>query len=318
MKMMTQAIDSRHFDQEARRIRSRASIVLKKWGLLPRFKRWRLTQDPSTGMIVLFGILNNRYIAMHTSIPFSNYFDPRLLRDLADELQVQVVSCNSDGLRYAFILSRGQIDMLPTHIEYPFIDGDKLLVRVVYRDEPVPQVIKPQIAPAGLIAADIVDDQTLIRRGVEAFLKVLDDIKLRDDAALLLSAQGLPDVVVIDEDEFNRRVAEMNVNRQRINHLRRLMGIDLKTGNLEVSKKMQQAMLYALVNGGKLRRYRGGFWAMENWRHGQLPWFGTSTVEALVSRGLMSYSEWRDGRKGRFPVAAVVSKPPNKPVQLTD
>ena len=96
------------------------------------------------------------------------------------------------------------------------------------------------------------------------------------------------------------------------------MGIELETGNQEISKKMQQAMLYALVNGGKLRRYRGGFWAMENWRHGQFPWFGTSTVEALVSRGLMSYSEWRDGRKGRFPVAAVVSKLPNKPVQLTE
>ena len=314
--MITQTIDPHHFDQKTRRIRTQTAAVLKKWGLLPRFKRWRLIQDPSTGMIVLFGILNNRYIARHTSIPFSNYFDPRLLRDLADELQVQVVSCNSDGLRYAFILSRGQIDMLPTHIDYPFIDDNKLLVRVVYSDESVPQVIEPQIAPAGQIAADIVDDQTLIRRGVEAFLKVLDDIKLRDEAALQLSAQGLPEVVVIDEDEFNRRVAELNIKRQKINHLRRLMGLDLETGNLKVSKKMQQAMLYALANGGKLRRYRGGFWAMENWRHAQFPWFGTSTVEALVSRGLMSYSEWRDGRKGRFPVAAVVSKPP--PVQLTD
>lgn len=316
--MITKTIDPHHFDQKVRRIRTQASTVLKKWGLLPRFKRWRLTQVPSTGMVVLFGILNNRYIDRHTSIPLSKYFAPRLLRDLADELQVQVVSCNTAGLRYAFILSRGQIDMLPTHIDYPFIADDKLLVRVVYSYEPVAQVIESQFAPAGLVAADVVDDQTLIRRGVEAFLEVLDDIKLRDDAALKNSGQGLPDVVVIDEDEFNRRVAELNVNRRRINHIRRLMGIDLETGNLELSKTMQQAMLYAMVNGGKLRRYRGGFWAMENWRHGQFPWFGTSTVEALVSRGLMSYSEWRDGRKGRFPVAVVVSKLPNKPEQLTD
>src|SRR4030095_2065967 len=100
MKMITQTIDPPNFDQRARQIRAQVSTVLTKWGLLPRFKRWRLTQDPDTGMIVLFGILNNKYIAAHTSIAFSNYFDPRLLHDLANELQLQVVSCNSDGLRY--------------------------------------------------------------------------------------------------------------------------------------------------------------------------------------------------------------------------
>jgi hypothetical protein len=102
-------------------IKTQVSTVLTKWGLLPRFKRWRLTQDPDTGMVVLFGILNNRYIATHTSIPFSDYFDPRLLHDLANELQVQVVSCNSDGLRYAFILDRGRFGKLPTHIDFPLL-----------------------------------------------------------------------------------------------------------------------------------------------------------------------------------------------------
>ena len=106
--MITPTIEPHHFDQEARRVRNQASAILTRWGLLPRFKRWRLTQDPDTGMIVLFGILNNRYIATHTSIPFSNYFDPRLLHDLANEMQLQVVACNSDGLRYAFILDRGR------------------------------------------------------------------------------------------------------------------------------------------------------------------------------------------------------------------
>ncbi|MBE3143939.1 MAG: hypothetical protein IMZ61_08450 [Planctomycetes bacterium] len=141
--MIIQTIDPHHFDQKTRRIRTQVSTVLTKWGLLPRFKRWRLTQDPSTGMIVLFGILNNKYIATHTSIPFSDYFDPRLLHDLANELQVQVVSCNSDGLRYAFILDRGSLGKLPTHIDYPFLDGDRLFVRVVYGDKPVPEVIEP-------------------------------------------------------------------------------------------------------------------------------------------------------------------------------
>lgn len=279
--------------------------MLSHWGLPAKFDRWRLAQDPGSGLVVLFAVLNSKYIANRTATPFNNYFDPRLLRFLGNDLKVQVVSCNSDGLRYAFILDRGQIDRLPTHIDFPFLDGDKLYVRVVYSDEPVPEVMEPQIAPAPQIA----DDRTLVRRGVEAFLKVLDDIELRGDAAAKLSAQELPDVLLIDELEFNKRVAQQNADRQRINHIRRLFGGDLVGGNLEISKKMQQAMLYTLANGGKLCRYRGGFWAKENWRKGQYPWFGASTVKALVSRRLMSYTEWRDGRKGPFPVAAAVSEP---------
>ncbi len=205
---MTHIIDSYHFDQEALRIRKQVPIILTKWGLLPRFKRWRLTQDPDTGMIVLFGILNHRYIAKHTSIPFSNYFDPRLLHDLENELQVQVVSCNSDGLRYAFILDRGQFGRLPTHIDFPFVDNGNLLARVVYSD--TPRQSEP-VSPADI---ELVDDQALVRQGVGAFLKVFDDIKLRDDATQL-SDQSLSDIVVIDEDEFNRRVAEREeANRQ--------------------------------------------------------------------------------------------------------
>jgi hypothetical protein len=200
MKMIIQKNDANHFNQKAWRIRNQVSTILTKWGLLPRFKRWRLTQDPDTGMIVLFGILNNRYIATHSTIPFSDYFDSRLLHDLANELQVQVVACNSDGLRYAFILDRGQFGRLPTHVDYPFIDNGKLLVRVVYSDNeqsvPVPPV---DIA---------MDDHALVHQGVGAFLKVFDDIKLRDDAALQHAAQNLPEIVVINEDEFNKRVAE--------------------------------------------------------------------------------------------------------------
>lgn len=310
--MITRIIGPYHFRRITRQIRNRVPVILSKWGLQPKFNRWRLTHDPETGLVVLFAVLNHKYIATRTTTPFSDYFDPHLLHDLANDLQVQVVSCNSNDLRYAFILNRGQIDILPTHIDYPFLDGDRLFIRVAYSDQTIPDVIEPQILPTPPIAADIVDDQTLVRRGAVAFLKVLDDIKLRRDAASKLSAQGLPDVVLIDEVEFNKRVAAQNANRQRINYIRRLLGGSPVGGNLEISKKMQQAMLYALANNGKLCRYRGGFWAMENWRKGQPPWFGTSTVKALVSRGLMSYSEWREGRKGRFPIAAVVSEPLNE------
>ena len=134
--MTTQTTDSQRFDQKAGQIRVQVSTVLTKWGLLPRFKRWRLTQDPDTGMVVLFGVLNTGYIAAHTSTPFSDYFDPRLLHDLATELQLEVVSCNSDGLRYAFILNHGQLGRLPTHVDFPTINDGKLVARVVYSDNP--------------------------------------------------------------------------------------------------------------------------------------------------------------------------------------
>ncbi len=212
---MKQTIEPHHFEQEARRIRTQVSTILTKWGLLPRFKRWRLTQDPDTGMIVLFGILNNSYIATHTSIPFSNYFDPGLIDDLAKNIQLQVVSCNSDGLRYAFILDRGSLGKIPTHIDFPFVDNDKLMVRVVYRDPPQSVTIPP-------IDTAKVDDHALVRQGVGAFLKVFDDIQLRDEADQI-SAQSPPEIVVIDEDEFNKRVAEHEAIRQRRKHIRKLL-----------------------------------------------------------------------------------------------
>lgn len=208
--MTIETIDPQHFAQKARQIRAQVSTVLTRWGLLPRFKRWRLTQDPGTGMVVLFGILNNRYIATHTAIPFRDYFQPGVLHDLADALQVQVVSCNSDGLRYAFILDRARLGKLPTHIDFPFMEKDKVLARVVYSDNH-PSVPAPPVKIAN------VDDQTLVRQGVGAFLKVFDDIKLRDDAALQLSAQSMPGVVVIDEDEFNKMLAAQEARHRKTN-----------------------------------------------------------------------------------------------------
>ncbi len=216
--MTAQTIDPRHIAQKTRQIKMQVATVMTKWGLLPRFKRWRLTQDPETGMVVLFGILNNKYIATNTSIPFSDYFDPRLLHDLANELQVQVVSCNSAGLRYAFILDRGQLGELPSHIDFPFVKDGKLSARVVYKNE-------PQTAPVAPVEVAIVEDQTFVRQVVGAFLKVFDDIKLRDEAAMQLSAQNPPEIVIIDEDEFHKRVAEHEANRQRIKRVGRLLDL---------------------------------------------------------------------------------------------
>ncbi len=228
MKMIAQAIDSTHFALRTRQIRAQVATVLKRSGLLPRFKRWRLTQDPDTGMIVLFGILNNTYIARYTTIPFGDYFAPRLLHDLANELQLQVVSCNSDGLRYAFILDRGNFGKLPTHIDYPFIDNGKLSVRVVYAKE-------AESTPLPSVDETPSDERTFARQVAGAFLKVFDDIKLRDDATLLLSAQTPPDIVIIDEDEFNKRVAEHEANRQRVKRIGRLLD-----ENAETQQHLQQ------------------------------------------------------------------------------
>jgi len=218
--MTIQTIDPQ-FGQKTRQVRAQVSTILLRWGLLPRFKRWRLTQDPDTGMVVLFGVLNNKYIAAHTTIPFSDYFDPRLLHDLANELQVQVVSCNSDGLRYAFVLERGQFEKLPTHIDFPFIDSGKLSVRVVYSEPP--QSAPVPLAPAQPVDVALFDDRTFLRQVTGAFLKVFDDIKIKDDAIMKLSAQNEPDVVVIDEGEFRKRVAEHEVNRQRVKSVVRLL-----------------------------------------------------------------------------------------------
>jgi hypothetical protein len=132
-------------------------------------------------------------------------------------MQLQVVACNSDGLRYAFILDRGQFGRLPTHIDFPFIDNGKLSVRVVYSDNPLS-------VPAPPVDVAEADDETLVREGVGAFLKIFDDIKLRDDAAAQLSAQNRPNIVVIDEDEFKRRVAEHEANSHRLKRITSLIG----------------------------------------------------------------------------------------------
>jgi len=62
----------------------------------------------------------------------------------------------------------------------------------------------------------------LVRQGVGAFLKVFDDIKFKNDVVSKLPIEGLPDIVVINEEEFNKRVAEHEAERKRIKHIRKL------------------------------------------------------------------------------------------------
>lgn len=73
--------------------------------------------------------------------------------------------------------------------------------------------------------------------------------------------------------------------------------------NLKVSRSMQQLITSMQTHGNTVERFPGGFWRCEP--NGGYS-FGTSTVEALITRGIAEYSEWKDGRSGRFPIKATL------------
>lgn len=53
-----------------------------------------------------------------------------------------------------------------------------------------------------------------------------------------------------------------------------------------------------------VHRHPGGYWWEQDPRSTYLSGFGTTTVAALVSRGVAEWVEWQDGRSGRFPIQA--------------
>jgi hypothetical protein len=210
--MITQTVDSNYFMRRARQIKAQMPIFLSQWSLLSKFKRWRLAQDPGSGMVVLFGELNNRYIATHTTAPFSDYFDPRLMRDLAAELNVEVISSSNDGLRYAFVLERGRLS-LPQEIHAPVAGGGMAVPPITSEtlepgvDQTLPEVVQEELietrtAPTPLIVADIVEGQTLVDQGFGTLLKVFEESNLKDDAALPPTFQDPPDVVDTEAEKL--------------------------------------------------------------------------------------------------------------------
>jgi len=219
--MITQMFNPNQFHQRARQIRARAPVILSQWGLQPRFIRWRLTQDPETGLVVLFGVLNDKYIASNSATPLSGYFDPRLLRDLANDLHVQIMSSNSDGPRYAFILDPGSLDGASTPIDLPFLDGDRLQVAIFYSDRA--GSLTPHRLPASLPDLELIADHTHVSRGAGPVLRVFEEIELKGEAVPGRSAQALPaEVTVIDEQGFNQRLTEHEADLQMSKRIRKL------------------------------------------------------------------------------------------------
>jgi hypothetical protein len=196
MTMITQSVDPHHFIKRARQIKARIPFLLSQWGLLPRFKRWRLAQDPETGMVILFGVLNNKYIALHTTTPFSDYFDPRLLSDLSTDLHVQVISSANDGLRYAFVLESGQLE-LPENVGAlsPAVPVETLEQAAVDQSSPQPN------NPA------FVEDHTFLHQRLAKFLKNYDD---PDNTR----PTSMPDVLFMDRAEFNQEMVDFESNRE--------------------------------------------------------------------------------------------------------
>jgi hypothetical protein len=67
----------------------------------------------------------------------------------------------------------------------------------------------------------------------------------------------------------------------------------------------------AVDHGGKLIKFSGGYWTFPDCpRSGGLPteYYGTTTIEALVRRGRLQYTEWINGRRLRFPVVASLTE----------
>lgn len=81
-----------------------------------------------------------------------------------------------------------------------------------------------------------------------------------------------------------------------------------------INKPMTALMAMALGDiidkGGKVVRRQGGYWTQPGAAHlGVIGhpydwWVGTPTIEGLVRRGELEYSEWKDGKNGRFPIEA--------------
>lgn len=73
----------------------------------------------------------------------------------------------------------------------------------------------------------------------------------------------------------------------------------------ELSPTMKEAIEFAKQKGGSLVRHPGGFWAGADWTYHSKS-FGTTTIEAIVTRGAGEYTEWKQTKHSRFPIKMTV------------
>lgn len=81
----------------------------------------------------------------------------------------------------------------------------------------------------------------------------------------------------------------------------------LSEAALDLSPTMSEALASMRANGG-LKRLPGGFWipATLNTPH-EAGWYGTTTVAALVSRNVATYTEWKGDGPTKFPIMVEVA-----------
>jgi hypothetical protein len=75
----------------------------------------------------------------------------------------------------------------------------------------------------------------------------------------------------------------------------------------DLSPEMKMTLAYMQSNGGRLFRWPGGFWAKDEYQLRSNIYFGTSTIQALVRRGLAEYVGYKEHKRGgEFPVEVVL------------
>lgn len=75
----------------------------------------------------------------------------------------------------------------------------------------------------------------------------------------------------------------------------------------ELTDTMRRAIKFAQQHENYLVRYPGGEWMQgTSMRVGPPRKFGATTVQALVDRGIMTYTVWKAGKRGQFPIEAML------------
>lgn len=70
-----------------------------------------------------------------------------------------------------------------------------------------------------------------------------------------------------------------------------------------LSPTMERAVLFIRQNKNTIHRFPGGYWAQDTWKHDG-PHFGTTTIDALVWRGVLFYTAFQSHKTGQFPIRA--------------